>query len=60
MRRKQTKKGIEMKVFLKSTVATVSVIGVSFISYGLWLVHKEEGIRNVFMEGFNEGKARLK
>ena len=49
-----------MKVFLKSTVATMSVIGVSFISYGLWLVHKEEGIRNVFIEGFNAGKARYK
>ena len=60
MRRKQTKKGIEMKVFLKIAVATVSTIGVSFLSYGLWLVHKEEGLRTVFMEGFNEGKARLK
>ena len=60
MRRKQTKKGIEMKVFLKSTIATMSVIGVSFISYGLWLVHKEEGVRTVFMEGFNAGKARYK
>ena len=60
MRRKQTKKGNEMKVFLKITVATVSVIGVSFMSYSLWQVHKEEGIRNVFMEGFNEGKARYK
>ena len=49
-----------MKVFLKSTIATMSVIGVSFISYGLWLVHKEEGIRTVFMEGFNAGKARYK
>ena len=49
-----------MKVFLKITVATVSTIGVSFLSYGLWLVHKEEGLRTVFMEGFNEGKARLK
>ena len=49
-----------MKVFLKSTVATVSVIGVSFISYGLWLVHKEEGLRNVFMEGFNAAKAKSK
>ena len=60
MRRKQTKKGNEMKVFLKITVATVSVIGASFMSYGLWLVHKDEGIRNVFMEGFNEGKAKFK
>ena len=58
MRRKQTKKGIEMKVFLKIVVATVSAIGVSSLSYGLWLVHKEEGLRKVFMEGFNEGKAR--
>ena len=49
-----------MKVFLKSTVATVSVIGASFMSYGLWLVHKDEGIRNVFMEGFNEGMEKLK
>ena len=49
-----------MKVFLKITVATVSVIGVSFMSYSLWQVHKEEGIHNVFMEGFNEGKAKLK
>ena len=49
-----------MKVFLKITVATVSVIGASFMSYGLWLVHKDEGIRNVFMEGFNAGKARYK
>ena len=49
-----------MKVFLKITVATVSVIGASFMSYGLWQVHKEEGIRNVFMEGFNKGKAELK
>ena len=58
MRRKQTKKGIEMKVFLKIVIATVSTTGVSFLSYGLWLVHKEEGLRKVFMEGFNEGKAR--
>ena len=49
-----------MKVFLKSTIATMSVIGVSFISYGLWLVHKDEGIRNVFMEGFYEGMEKLK
>ncbi len=48
-----------MKVFLKVVIATVSTIGVSFVSYGLWLVHKEEGLRTVFMEGFNEGKARL-
>ena len=60
MRRKQTKKGIEMKVFLKIVIATVSTIGVSSLSYGLWQVHKEEGLRNVFMEGFNEGKAKLK
>ena len=59
MRRKQTKKGIEMKVFLKIVIATVSTIGVSFISYGLWQVHKEEGLRKVFMEGYNEGKAKL-
>ena len=58
MRRKQTKKGIEMKVFLKIVVATVSTIGVSSLSYGLWQVHKEEGLRKVFMEGFNAGKAR--
>ena len=60
MRRKQTKKGIEMKVFLKIVIATVSTIGVSSMSYGLWQVHKEEGLRTVFMEGFNEGKAKLK
>ena len=60
MRRKQTKKGIEMKNFLKIVIATVSTIGVSFISYGLWQVHKEEGLRTVFMEGFNEGKAKYK
>ena len=47
-----------MKVFLKIVIATVSTTGVSFLSYGLWLVHKEEGLRKVFMEGFNEGKAR--
>ena len=58
MRRKQTKKGIEMKVFLKIVIATVSTIGISFMSYGLWLVHKDEGLRTVFMEGFNEGKAK--
>ena len=60
MRRKQTKKGIEMKVFLKIVIATVSTIGVSFISYGLWQVHKEEGLRKVFMEGYNAEKAELK
>ena len=60
MRRKQTKKGIEMKVFLKIVVATVSTIGVSFVSYGLWQVHKEEGLRTVFMEGYNAEKAKLK
>ena len=60
MRRKQTKKGIEMKVFLKIVIATVSTIGVSFVSYGLWLVHKEEGLRTVFMEGYNAEKAKLK
>ena len=60
MRRKQTKKGIEMKVFLKIVIATVSTIGVSSLSYGLWQVHKEEGLRKVFMEGYNEGKAKLK
>ena len=59
MRRKQTKKGNEMKVFLKITVATVSVIGASFMSYGLWQVHKEEGIRNVFMEGFYKEREKL-
>ena len=48
-----------MKVFLKIVIATVSTIGVSFISYGLWLVHKEEGLRKVFMEGFNAEKARM-
>ena len=60
MRRKQTKKGIEMKVFLKIVIATVSTIGVSFVSYGLWQVHKDEGLRKVFMEGYNAEKARLK
>ena len=60
MRRKQTKKGIEMKVFLKIVIATVSTIGVSFVSYGLWQVHKEEGVRTVFMEGYNAEKAKLK
>ena len=59
MRRKQTKKGIEMKVFLKIVIATVSTVGVSFVSYGLWQVHKEEGLRKVFMEGYNSEKARL-
>ena len=59
MRRKQTKKGIEMKVFLKIVIATVSTIGVSFVSYGLWQVHKDEGLRKVFMEGYNAEKARL-
>ena len=48
-----------MKVFLKIVIATVSTIGVSFVSYGLWQVHKEEGIRKVFMEGFNAAKANL-
>ena len=47
-----------MKVFLKIVIATVSTIGVSFVSYGLWQVHKEEGLRKVFMEGYNAGKAR--
>ena len=60
MRRKQTKKGIEMKNFVKIVIATVSTIGVSFVSYGLWQVHKEEGIRAVFMEGFNAAKAKSK
>ena len=49
-----------MKVFLKIVIATVSTIGVSFVSYGLWQVHKEEGIRKVFMEGYNAEKAKLK
>ena len=49
-----------MMVFLKITVATVNVIGVSFMSYALWQLYKDEEIRNVFMEGFNEGKAELK
>ena len=49
-----------MKVFLKIVIATVSTIGVSFVSYGLWQVHKEEGIRAVFMEGFNRAKAKSK
>ena len=49
-----------MKNFLKIVIATVSTIGVSSLSYGLWQVHKEEGLRTVFMEGFNEGKAKLK
>ena len=49
-----------MKVFLKIVIATMSTIGVSFVSYGLWQVHKEEGIRKVFMEGFNKEKAELK
>ena len=49
-----------MKVFLKIVIATMSTIGVSSLSYGLWQVHKEEGLRNVFMEGFNKGKAELK
>ena len=47
-----------MKVFLKIVIATVSTIGVSFVSYGLWLVHKDEGLRTLFMEGINEGKAK--
>ena len=47
-----------MKNFVKIVIATVSTIGVSFVSYGLWQVHKEEGVRKVFMEGFNEGKAK--
>ena len=47
-----------MKVFLKIVIATMSTVGVSFMSYGLWLVHKEEGLRKVFMEGYNEGKAK--
>lgn len=49
-----------MKVFLKIVIATVSTIGVSFVSYGLWQVHKEEGLRKVFMEGYNSRKAELK
>ena len=49
-----------MKNFVKIVIATVSTIGVSFVSYGLWLVHKEEGVRTVFMEGFNKGKAKSK
>ena len=49
-----------MKNFVKIVIATVSTIGVSFVSYGLWQVHKEEGLRKVFMEGFNEEKAELK
>ena len=48
-----------MKVFLKVVIATVSTIGVSFVSYGLWQVHKEEGLRKVFMEGYNSEKAKL-
>ena len=48
-----------MKVFLKIVIATVSTIGVSFVSYGLWGVHKDEGIRKVFMEGYNAEKARM-
>ena len=48
-----------MKVFLKIVIATVSTVGVSFVSYGLWQVHKEEGIRKVFMEGYNAEKAKL-
>ena len=48
-----------MKVFLKIVIATVSTIGVSFVSYGLWGVHKDEGLRKVFMEGYNAEKARL-
>ena len=59
MRRKQTKKGIEMKVFLKIVIATVSTIGVSFVSYGRWQGHKEEGIRKLSMEGCNAAKANL-
>ena len=59
MRRKRTKKGIEMKVFLKIVIATVSTGGVSFVSYGLWQVHKDEGLRKVFMEGCNAEKARM-
>ena len=47
-----------MKVFLKIAVSIVSAIGVSFMTYSLWTVHKEEGLRNVFMEGYNEEKAR--
>ena len=49
-----------MKVFLKIVIATVSTIGVSFTSYALWQLHKEEGLRTVFMEGFNKGMAELK
>lgn len=49
-----------MKNFVKIVIATVSTIGVSFVSYGLWQVHKEEGIRAVFMEGFNAAKAKSK
>ena len=48
-----------MKVFLKIVIATVSTIGVSFVSYGLWQVHKDEGLRKVFMEGYNAENARL-
>ena len=47
-----------MKVFLKIAVSIVSAIGVSFMTYSLWTVHKEEGLCNVFMEGYNEEKAR--
>ena len=49
-----------MKIFLKIAIATMSGIGVSFVSYGLWQVHKEEGLRTVFMEGYNAEKAKLK
>ena len=49
-----------MKVFLKIVITTVSTIGVSFVSYGLWQVHKDEGLRKVFMEGYNAEKANLK
>ena len=48
-----------MKVFLKIVIATVSTVGVSFVSYGLWQVHKEEGLRTVFMEGYNAAKDKL-
>ena len=49
-----------MKVFLKIVIATVSTIGVSSLSYGLWQVHKDEGLRTVFMEGYNAEKAKFK
>lgn len=55
-----TTKGNIMKTILKIVAGIVGTAGTTFMCYGLWLVHEEEGIRKVFWDAFYEKEEEMK